>query len=77
VPPNLEAAAAAWDDVRVTRLAELTRDATAGPAPAALRAAERILDEELERFQRWRAARGRHALPRPQRGTAPAVELEA
>jgi glutamyl-tRNA reductase len=61
VPPNLDAAAAARDDVRIIRLGQLTRGAIAGVAPAALRAAERILDEELARFRRWRAARLRHA----------------
>jgi glutamyl-tRNA reductase len=56
VPPNV---AVARGGLRITRLAELTRDAASGTPP---RAAERLVEEELQRFLRWRSARRRHAI---------------
>jgi glutamyl-tRNA reductase len=56
VPPNVEAPARG---ARITRLHELTRNA--GVKPAALRAAEGIVDGELQRFSRWLSARPAHA----------------
>jgi glutamyl-tRNA reductase len=56
VPPNVETGSGA----RITRLSELTRAAVSNPD--SLRAAERILEQELQRFLRWRSARRRHAI---------------
>lgn len=55
VPPNVETASGA----RITRLSGLAREECA--TPDSLRAAQRILDDELECFSRWRSARQRHA----------------
>jgi glutamyl-tRNA reductase len=56
VPPNV---ASAPGRLRIARLAELTREAA---GPASLRAAERLVEGELQGFLRWRAARRRHAI---------------
>jgi len=55
VPPNVATARGA----RITRLSGLAREE--GATPDSLRAAQRILDDELECFSRWRSARQRHA----------------
>lgn len=64
VPPNVGLEAEGRRGVRLTRLSDLSGDAAAAARPAALRAAERIVGDELRRFQRWRSARTLHATAR-------------
>lgn len=60
VPPNVDCEAAGRPRVRLTRLSDLNGDAAAAARPVVLGAAERIIGEELRRFQRWRSARTLH-----------------
>lgn len=64
VPPNVGLEAAGRRGVRLTRLTDLNGDAAAAARPAALRAAERIIGDELRRFQRWLSARTLHTTAR-------------
>ncbi len=66
MPRNVEADVARLPSVELYDLDALARRHGAGAAPAGeseLRHAERIVEEELRRFQRWLAARERFNLP--------------